>query len=164
MKTYLCFSLLLLALLPSCRSEQAAYQFQPAPLLATRAETAAAKPIPHPTRPGPVVCPANAVHAFTRGKQHTETQRLARRKPQRHKMLNPVANRQKVAQQSTAPRQIRFKNGGFLQVPGTVFAVGGIILGFAIGGWVGFGVFALCALAGLLLAFWGSFIIDGELP
>ncbi|KAA9333171.1 hypothetical protein F0P96_09330 [Hymenobacter busanensis] len=74
-----------------------------------------------------------------------------------------VSTKLRVAQQRV-PQQLLSTKGDFLQILGTVFAVGGIVLGVAVGGWAGFGWFALCALVGLLVAFWGSFVIDGNLP
>jgi hypothetical protein len=53
--------------------------------------------------------------------------------------------------------------GGALQILGTILVVTGIITGFLVGGWAGFGLFLLLALIGGFAAFWGSFIIDGQL-
>ncbi|UOQ53830.1 hypothetical protein [Hymenobacter cellulosivorans] len=73
--------------------------------------------------------------------------------------LSPTAS-----QQTRAPRQVLSAKGSFLQILGTAVFVAGIVLGVVTGGWAGFGIFALGSALALILAFWGSFIIDGELP
>ncbi|MBT2558184.1 hypothetical protein J7E24_10345 [Hymenobacter sp. ISL-91] len=50
-----------------------------------------------------------------------------------------------------------------MQVVGTVLAVGGIVSGLVVGGWAGFGIFALGAVVGGVVAFCGSFLINGDL-
>ncbi|MCB2406622.1 TMEM198/TM7SF3 family protein [Hymenobacter lucidus] len=147
-------------LLTGCRSEQTAFQFQPAPRLLARLDTAPTK------RPGPpvVVRQSAATRPLTLIQQRTEVQSAGKTKSQCAKVVKAVGSPKTVVQHVTAPRQLLSAKGSFLQILGTGVFVAGIVAGLVVGSWAGFGIFALGSVVGLLLAFWGSFIIDGNLP
>ncbi|ALD22332.1 hypothetical protein AM218_15355 [Hymenobacter sp. DG25A] len=75
----------------------------------------------------------------------------------RSKRLNTI-NSQKKPVHAASPK------GDFFQILGTIVFIGGIVLWVVMGGWAGFGLFAFCSLAALILSFWGSYMIDGNLP
>jgi hypothetical protein len=169
--------LLFLLLLTSCRSEKVAFQFwlaQVAPTgTAIHNDVALNEALTLLGVPAPVGVAlkqptfslsnwhnsARHSHASTAGKAYSrpETQVM-------QSSFKRVATRMHTTTQHTTPQHVASKKGTMLQLIGTVLAVAGVVVGLTVGGWAGFGFFALLALVGLGFAFWGSFVVDGELP
>lgn len=154
------FLLLLACLLAGCQSSRPAFRFpapaaQPGPPAAEPRPTVTAAPVPArpiplpperhlpPVRPGrllrAVVGPAGRVLPSPGPKNYAR--RTAR-------SVRPLSARRPHA---TAPR---LRKGDIQDVLGGLAFFGGIVLWVVVGGWAGFGLFALGLLLSLLVLYW----------
>jgi hypothetical protein len=171
--------LLLVLLLAGCRNEKIAFQVGPAYTPTTQLDTAnhnngmrqgtsVARVVSRPfnvatKRPTPTLFrqhnSTQRISASTAGSAHSSL-----KKQEVQSTFKRATTPLHTTDQSIIPQTVISKKGNVLQLVGTVLAVAGIVIGIAVGGWAGFGLFALLALIGLGFAFWGSFVVDGELP
>ncbi|AIZ62571.1 hypothetical protein PK28_00685 [Hymenobacter sp. DG25B] len=158
-----------------CRSQQAAFSFRAQTQLSAALYPAQALPAASPVQ-GHLPFSARFQPAFRLAGRHkasaaagriaTPSRQILQAASPRH--LLPVNNPQRlhstVSPSLKGPAHTTSPKGDLLQVLATLLFIGGIVLGIIMGGWAGFGLFVLCSLAALVLAFWGGFIIDGNLP
>lgn len=72
---------------------------------------------------------------------------------------NTPAVRPTVTRQKPSPGEKIVTLGIFVLLGGFLLGIGGIVLWVVVGGWAGFGLFSLCAVAGLFATMAGVFMM-----
>ncbi|MCB2406623.1 hypothetical protein [Hymenobacter lucidus] len=135
-----------MTLLLGCRSEKAAFDFRPGPVVAIAAAPVAAQPAPAPAK-APAEIPASA---STQQPAATRSVAVQRANPVR--ILRPQLKREAQSSQlrkaKKQPLQAASRHDVFHIVLGSLLIAGGVVAGLLLGGWLGLGVGAAVVILG----------------